>query len=286
MLNLSERQTKSYKRIKKLVRIYSGAERSIIEELIEVEDCKLHKALGFNSLYKFATKELKLTDPTALMLIGVSRAAKTFPDLRCALAEQKISPPKASRIIAHLTPENAREVVNYAIEHTFREVDHEMARRNPDLSVHDSAKPISEDTMLIKSKLSKSAYAKLERVQSLEAQKGKDYASGAAIEAALDEYLYRHDPIEKAKRSKLCADRVENGRPSEMKRNAALARDGGRCTYRDKNGERCDCDRWVEVHHIIKLSEGGTNDLENLTTLGEISVHAEVISQSGFAYHS
>lgn len=48
-------------------------------------------------------------------------------------------------------------------------------------------------------------------------------------------------------------------------------RDGGRCTYRLRNGMRCNQTRWIEIHHRLPVHRGGPNAVENLTTL--CSVH-------------
>jgi hypothetical protein len=53
---------------------------------------------------------------------------------------------------------------------------------------------------------------------------------------------------------------------------AALAhqirlRDGAQCTHRDLVGHRCPQRRWLQVHHIQPVSQGGANEPGNLTTL-------------------
>ena len=53
---------------------------------------------------------------------------------------------------------------------------------------------------------------------------------------------------------------LAKGRAWELARQAALERDGRRCRRCSKAGR-------LEIHHIIPLSQNGTNDLENLETL-------------------
>jgi hypothetical protein len=50
---------------------------------------------------------------------------------------------------------------------------------------------------------------------------------------------------------------------------AVRFRDGGRCQFRkpDAMDEICGARRWVDFHHVLPLSEGGTHTLENLVTL-------------------
>jgi hypothetical protein len=58
---------------------------------------------------------------------------------------------------------------------------------------------------------------------------------------------------------------------------AVNARDHGRCTFVDEHGDRCPNERWLETHHKIKVSEGGTNHPSNLATL--CSFHHDLVHQ-------
>ena len=55
-------------------------------------------------------------------------------------------------------------------------------------------------------------------------------------------------------------------------------RDGGQCTYQSSQGMRCTNRRWLEFHHVIPRELGGTDNLENLTTL--CSIHHNGIHQT------
>ena len=48
---------------------------------------------------------------------------------------------------------------------------------------------------------------------------------------------------------------------------ALMIRDQNQCTQIDKNGKRCGDKRWLEVHHIKPIKNGGTNTLSNLKLL-------------------
>jgi 5-methylcytosine-specific restriction endonuclease McrA len=45
------------------------------------------------------------------------------------------------------------------------------------------------------------------------------------------------------------------------------ARDNCRCKARLPDGTICNSGFWTQIHHIIEVKDGGTNDLENLITL-------------------
>lgn len=44
-------------------------------------------------------------------------------------------------------------------------------------------------------------------------------------------------------------------------------RDQRRCTHIKRDGTRCNQARWIEIHHITPVSQGGLNTLSNLATL-------------------
>jgi hypothetical protein len=56
--------------------------------------------------------------------------------------------------------------------------------------------------------------------------------------------------------------------PAHVK-NAVIARDGRQCTAIGADGKRCVNRRWLHLHHILEVSRGGANDIENITSLCE-----------------
>lgn len=67
---------------------------------------------------------------------------------------------------------------------------------------------------------------------------------------------------------------IAKGPSWERQRIQAFKRDGHRCTDCKKAGR-------LEVHHVLPLSEGGRNDLDNLKTLCRdchISMHGRQIT--------
>lgn len=61
-------------------------------------------------------------------------------------------------------------------------------------------------------------------------------------------------------------------------KHAAHTRDKGCCTFiRPTTGKRCNEDRWLEIHHVNAVAEGGGNELGNLTTL--CAAHHDLVHQ-------
>jgi hypothetical protein len=64
--------------------------------------------------------------------------------------------------------------------------------------------------------------------------------------------------------------RRSTGRREHIKaktNHALMLRTRGQCSFVNEHGERCKEDRYLHRHHIIPLSQGGSDDLENLTLL-------------------
>ena len=242
----------------------------------------------------YATKILGLSEPVAYSFIAVSRKSLKVPQLKAAIQARQLSVSKASRIISTLRSENAEELISFAQTHTTRQIDFEIARRNPHAAKRDRIKPLSGDLIEITVKVSKATYEKLKRVESLEAQKGNSIELGHVLDVALESHLNKHDPVRKAERvikrnrdPKLCSNRVPEPRVNKTDRlrkpltaaqkSEVFARDKGKCTHVHTNGIRCNQDRWIDVHHILSVSLGGTNEPSNLTTL--CSFHHDLAHQ-------
>lgn len=50
-------------------------------------------------------------------------------------------------------------------------------------------------------------------------------------------------------------------------KHAVTWRDQRRCTFLHQDKSRCTAKRWLDVHHIVEVQNGGTNELANLKTL-------------------
>jgi 5-methylcytosine-specific restriction endonuclease McrA len=123
---------------------------------------------------------------------------------------------------------------------------------------------------------------KFKRAQDLISQKRRKAASfEETLQELIAEYIGRNDPVEKAKRSMKAnsiqspsnANASVHGHTKQRSHLKAQLkhqihfRDGGQCTQKNAQGERCYQRRWLDVHHIVPVSQGGSNELHNLRTL-------------------
>ncbi len=289
---LSENQLELHERAIQLSFEYRRLEGELILILDEIDQQKFFKRLGYASLFTYAVGALGLSEANAYAFISVARKSREIPELKIAVIEQKITVAKASRIVAAINKENAPELVKFAQTHTTRQTEIEVARLQPSAAVSDKIRFKGEDLVQLECGITKGTHEKLERVKALLAAKGQ-FSLDNVLSEVLDDYLTRHDPVRKAERAlakspktkKLCALRVQTSSkraplPARTK-HQVHARDQGRCTHINANGERCANDRWIELHHVRPVSIGGSNEVKNLTTL--CGFHHDLVHQLSFS---
>ncbi len=291
-LSLSPEQESLHKKAIDLCRRHRDLEWQIIEVLQKIEQTQLYKKLEVTSLFQYAVRFLNLSESMAYAFISVARKATAIPDFGGAVKNQSLSVNKAARILSVLTPENSAELVAFARDHSIRAIDFEVARRNPRAARRESAKPISADYIEIKCSLPRATFEKLRRAQAVLAQQqSKNPDIAQALDAILDDYLKRNDPVKKAERAVKKQQLCKTESPTSIKnpgpptrtplkapdKHQVYARDEGRCTYRDSNGNRCENEKWLHLHHVRPVSQGGGNDPENVVTL--CSTHHDLVHQ-------
>jgi 5-methylcytosine-specific restriction endonuclease McrA len=258
---------------------FKKAEADLISVLQEVESSKTFFKLGYTSLFQYVVQSLQLSESVAANFITVSRKAKEFPALQNAIDEGKLTVSKARKVTAVLTPENQKEWVDKAIELPQKKLEEQVAVVAPETKVQNGVKPVAENLSQLKVGISKQLEEKLKRVQDLESQRTRRAVKlSETLEALVDLYLEKKDPVKKADRAlkrdaDACvarhanqADQSDTGPIPAKTKHQATFRDGGQCTHTDGR-KRCENRRWLDVHHIIPRSHGGTNTLENLRTL-------------------
>jgi hypothetical protein len=308
-MKLSSAQKQIHERAVVAAVKYQNAEAEMIRVLQDADRIKLHKSFGLSSLLKYAVQYLKLSEPVALGFISVARKSADLPPLNSAILKRRLSVATASRIVSTISAENADELIDFAATHTWRETEREIARRNPRAASPDKVKAIGRGLIQLTITVTEQEYKCFERVCSIEAQrKRKSPTRGQALVAAIESYLTKHDPVQRAERATLQKRsrpnasigprsqkysvrteqnvKIPNNLPETRKPLTAgqlhvvHQRDQGRCTHVNESGVRCNQDRWTQIHHIIPVSRGGTNDPSNLTTL--CSFHHDLAHQLSF----
>lgn len=287
---------------------HQSSESYLLEVLCIVEARKFHLECGVSSLYQYCVRLLGLSEAVSYALIAVIRKSIEVPELKLAVQSGKVSLSKAKKICSVITQANHREWLDLAQHETSRVIEKCVAQANPREAVRESAVYKTEDRLEFKLGVSEEWLEALARVKDILSQKkSKAILSEEAQLLAMQECIEKHDPIKKAERAGRRREQfpgpaiigpVTGTTPHGAKRtaiaraamNAVALRDQNRCTYTatsiplgvlhsSARRLRCDQKRWLDVHHILPIANGGTNEIHNLTTL--CRAHHRLIHRSG-----
>jgi hypothetical protein len=256
-------------------RRYLRAEAELVCILQKVEEHRVFVRRGHASLFAYVVSELGLSESVAYGLITVARKVREVPELGVLVGTGEISLSNARRVAAVLTSGNQSEWLKKASELTARQLEKEVVKIKPEAATRERASYVTPERVRLELGMSEAEMLKLRRIQDLLSQKtGRAVSLEETISTLGAEFLKRHDPVEKAKRQVVkkspsaSLKTLVTGRvplPAALKHQVNL-RDERRCTYVNQ-GKRCNQSRWIEIHHIQPVSQGGPNTLENLTTL-------------------
>lgn len=278
------------------VKNFKVCEVELLNALEEADKFRVFTSLNFSSLFKYATDGLGLSDDVAYVFINVARKSRQVPELKTAIASGEITVSKAKKITAVINPENKNHWLDAAKSCSKKELEKLVAAESPKLAVPEKASYVSGDRLQLQVGVSEKFMLKLRKLQDLLSRKKRRPVSlEETMDYSVDETLKKVDPVAKAKRQvargkvsdlQLVPGPVESkidrirAQESTDKFNSSVRKPlaaaikhrlnlkyEGRCGFIDANGKRCVESRFIEVHHIQPLSEGGTDDLENLEML-------------------
>ena len=279
---------------------YRREEAELVDVLIQVERYGVFIQRQHASLFAYATTELGLSENVAYALIAVARKAREVPALGARLRDGAVTLSNARRVASVLTVQNQAEWVEKACALSSRQLEREIARVRPEIRTPERASYAGADRVRLEVGLSEEQMLKLRHAQDLLCQSRRRTVSlEETIGVLTSEFIKRVDPVERARRQtnrkgsvlvqpseqvgELVTRRVRSPIPA-AELHAVNLRDQRRCTHILPNGSRCHQSRWVEIHHIQLVSEGGPNTVENLITL--CSAHHKLMHQADPRGHS
>jgi len=269
---------------------YLETENLLLELIGQIDERKVFLQLGYPSLYLYCLNALGLSESQSYAMIGVSRKCREVPELKEAIQTGKLTVSKAKRILPALkTAEEklaASEWIEKAASMPQRQVEKEVAQRNPETVVRERIRPLTESQAELRCAISFELKEKIERArQVLSQQKGKNVSLADLIEAMTETFLDKKDPIEKAKRAKerelkkaepsdLAKAAAPNSPPRQVARaipasvkHAVQLRDLGMCRHLLPDKSRCESQQFLHFHHLVHFENGGESTLENLVLL-------------------
>jgi 5-methylcytosine-specific restriction endonuclease McrA len=227
-------------------------ERKLIAEVVahlaEVERRKLHLALGYGSMFAYATERLRFSEQAAYRRIRAARLSLEHPQTIDYLAQGELTIASVSVIAPHADAELLEE----ARGKSKREVEELIAERQPN-------SPRGELTVTLTAR----------GADLLREARDLDPASVAElVERSLELFV--------AQKKKQRFSQVGRPRPAPAKsadninaatRREVFERDGSRCSFVGVDGKRCESTHLLEYDHVQPRALGGRHDAENLRLL-------------------
>jgi 5-methylcytosine-specific restriction endonuclease McrA len=260
-----------------IAKTYLKVESDLISILKEIDFSHGYREMGFKSLFEYANRGLGLSESVSYNFMTVARKAKEVPQLEELIQKKEITVSNARTIAPVLNVENQEKWLMAAASLSKRELEKEIAKEFPERQIQERARYVSEKRVELKFGISEELYEELKRVQDLVSTQAKEAADlEKTLRALIELYVEKKDPVEKAKRAEQRESRSNSRQPVPGQENpnprfipaklehAILLRGQGQCTQKRPDGVRCNEKRWLQIHHIQPLSQGGETTFENL----------------------
>ena len=291
------------------------AERNAVVLFGEILRRKLYRELGYASIHLYATQALGFSRTKTYEFIRLAESLEKLPRLKRRVESGEVPWTKAREVVKVATPETEGEWLKLANTKSRRELESEVAKsravRDRDESQGElmpaPSAPKAAPNPYVTFRLETMSKAKLEAMieklmklhhctreqvlmMALESFSGDSSPRG---DSPYQVIVHRCEECGKAEAGDVelseteaeqvaCDSRVlEPGKRNRAsippaRRRAVLARDGHRCTTKG-----CNSKYFLEVHHIVPRSRGGTNDETNLIALCS-SCHRLVHERAGY----
>jgi hypothetical protein len=225
-----------------------------------------------------------MSEDQAFKRIRAARAVRRYPVLLKAVAEGRVHLGGVLLLAAHLTDQNAEELIAEASGKSKADIEILLARRapRPDVPariervagqmelapgpVGEEAEPqparvapLAAERFALQVTIGKETQEKLMRVQALLRHRVPSGDLAEVLDWVLDAGL---EKLEKRKLGKTCAPRKARASgsrrhvPNEVRREA-VARDGLRCSFVSEDGRRCEETGFLELDHVVPVALGG-----------------------------
>jgi len=255
---------------------YKRSEVELIEILQQVDRHRVYHSYMYRSLFQYTTEALGLAEEVAYAFINISRKAQEIPALKEEIKSGAITFTKARRITSVINKENQSHWLELARNCSKQKLEREIAIASPNKAVPDRLTFVHptnekvESVQLIKlgeavrvqlqAGISEKLMMDIKRAQEIISQRLRRPAGlEDTLRTLTMEYLDRHCPIKIAERQSL--------RGKVALRKQVFLKYQGQCAHRDRTGTRCKERRFLEVHHIKPVSEGGSDEIGNLQLL-------------------
>jgi len=253
-------------------------ETALIEGIEEVERHRLYEDYKLTSSFNYCVKVLELSEDRAWTYTNIAKKAMEVPAIKTAIEDNKITITNARKLITVINETNQAEWLEKASHCSSRELEKEIAKEKPKEAIKERVKAVAPDLFEFKCALTSKGNDLLARaLDILSTQHKKNVDRGEAIEAVLEEFVERHDPVKQAERASKRKQAPVARRKTYKKgkrtsvpkaiQHAVTKETQGQCTSIDAFGERCTNRRFLHQHHKKQVCQGGEHVAPNITVL-------------------
>jgi 5-methylcytosine-specific restriction endonuclease McrA len=125
----------------------NAATADLLADLAEVDARKLYLPAGYPSMHAYCVQELGFCEQAAFKRINAARAAREFPAIFPAVADGRLHLSAVVLLAAHLTPDNAEELLPAAARKSKAEIERLLAERFPRPDVPTRIRPLAPQTL-------------------------------------------------------------------------------------------------------------------------------------------
>jgi hypothetical protein len=274
----------------------------LLAHMAEVDARRLYAPAGYSSMHGYCVGELGLSEDAAKRRIQAARAARQFPAIFHAIAEGRLHLTGVCLIAPHLTPENARTLIELASHKRKVDIEELLARHfviaegririltpvPPEVSppasppdegeaerhaqdegalahLPDLQRESPPERCLLRPIIAKSTEHKLHHAQALLSHALPNGDVAQVLDRALDAL------IRQLERRKIGAGQpgrkgpVPRSRriPAHVRR-AVWDRDQAQCTFVGSTGHRCAERHSLEFDHVDPMARGGLATIDNI----------------------
>lgn len=292
---------------KEAVRNEREATSTVVKYLREVNARELYLKYACKSLHQFATEKLGYCGSSAQARINAMELVIALPEIEEKIETGELFLTSAAKLHTFFRLEKKAkktygreeklQVVEDCLSKSTRDVDRELAKRNPDVAKFEIVKPVGVDRFELKFSVSEELEANIRKLKGLLAHSHPNITTEELLGKLVELGLQKFDPVRKAERlskrrelvSKTSAEIADieveaikrdyqlraHETPDEKSRYITAAvksqvwrrNDGQGCEFQSTNGDRCGSQHALQLDHIQGFAVGGGNYVENLRVL-------------------
>jgi hypothetical protein len=264
---------------------------SVLDVLIEVERRRIHLLHSFPSMFAFCTQRLGFSEGEAFRRIAAARLMRRFPAIRPWIASGRVHLTTLTRVRKHITADNIETLLTEVAGKTRGHVDMVLARLDPRPDIRTSVRrlpsalapapiqgvaaerpaqsttdaeseveQLSEYRFRIAFTASTELKEKLDWAKDLMAHSNPSRDVPTIVDRALDLLIAKleRDKFGKVERPRPSGPVTDPGAVNRATKREVVARDGLRCAFIGKNGERCTARACLEFHHDEERAFNGS----------------------------